>query len=152
MTIKTFRGLMADDTQDIIRLHTIDGSMGYRIVKFELFPYAPGGSGTNSEHTVQIWTIPQTSIDIVTDFSDQTLLGAGMMAVSASGVANPSVLNVIFDNMTFNQDIFITHKESAASSEPINYYIELEQMKLDLSESTAASLKDIRNVYSQIAT
>ena len=148
MVIKSFRGLIADDKQDTIVLHTNDGSTGYRIKKFELFPYAPGGSGTNSEHTVQIWTVPQTSIDIVTDFSDQTLVGAAMMAVSASGVANPSILTVVFDNMTFNQDIYITHKESAASSEPINYYIELEQIKLDLSENTVATLKDIRNITS----
>jgi hypothetical protein len=146
MTLKTFRGLIADDTQDTIVLHTNNGSTGYRIKKFELFPYAPGGSGTNSEHTVQIWSVAQSTIDIVTDFSNQELLGAGMMAVSASGVANPSILNVIFDNMTFNQDIYITHKESAASSEPINYYIELEQIKLDLNENTVATLKDIRNV------
>jgi hypothetical protein len=146
MPLKTFRGLIADDAQDTISLHTIDGSTGYRIVKFELFPYAPGGSGTNSEHTVQIWTVEQSSIDIVTDFSNQELLGAGMMAVSASGVANPSILNVVFDNMIFNQDIYITHKESAASSEPINYYIELEQIKLALDENTVATLKDIRNV------
>ena len=148
MPIKSFRGLIADAAIDSISLHTNDGSTGYRIKKFELFPYAPGGSGTNSEHTVQIWTVPQTSIDIVTDFSDQTLVGAAMMAVSASGVANPSILTVVFDNMTFNQDIYITHKESAASSEPINYYIELEQIKLDLSENTVATLKDIRNITS----
>jgi len=28
---------------------------------------------------------------------------------------------------------------------PMNYYLELEQIKLDLSESTVATLKDIRN-------
>ena len=28
----------------------------------------------------------------------------------------------------------------------VNYYIELEQMKLDLSENTVATLKDIRNI------
>jgi hypothetical protein len=145
MPIKSFRGLIADDEEQKITLHTNKGLIGYRIVKFQLFPYAPGGSGTNSEHTVQIWTQSQSSIDIVTDFSKPTLIAAGMMAVSASGVANPSILNVIFDNMTFNQDIFVTHKESAASSEPINYYIELEQVKLDLNESTVATLKDIRN-------
>jgi len=29
---------------------------------------------------------------------------------------------------------------------PVNYYIELEQMKLDLNENTVDTLKDIRNV------
>ena len=33
---------------------------------------------------------------------------------------------VVFDNMTFNQDIYITYKESGsgASAETFNYYIE----------------------------
>ncbi len=144
MPIKTFRGLVPDDTQQTVRLSTVDGSTGYRIVKFELFPYAPGGSGTDSEHTVQIWSQPQTTIDIVTNFSNQELLGAGMMAVAASGVANPSVLNVVFDRMVFNQDIYITHTDTNGN-DPVNYYIELEQVKLDLNENTVATLKDIRN-------
>jgi hypothetical protein len=148
MPIKTFRGLVPDDTQQTVRLGTVDGSTGYRIIKFELFPYAPGGSGTDSEHTVQIWSQPQTTIDIVTNFSNQELLGAGMMAVAASGVANPSVLNVVFDRMVFNQDIYITHKDSTSSAEPINYYIELETMPLDLNQNTLVTLKDIRNTQS----
>ena len=148
MPIKTFRGLIPDNEQQTVRLSTVDGSTGYRIVKFELFPYAPGGSGTDSEHTVQIWSQPQSTIDIVTNFSNQELLGAGMMAVAASGVANPSVLNVVFDRMVFNQDIYITHKDSTSSAEPINYYIELESMTLDLNQNTLVTLKDIRNTQS----
>jgi len=31
----------------------------------------------------------------------------------------------------------------------MNYYIELEQVKLDLNENTVATLKDIRNIASQ---
>ena len=33
-------------------------------------------------------------------------------------------------------------------SRPVNYYVELEQMKLDLNENTVATLKDIRNIES----
>ena len=51
-------------------------------------------------------------------------------------------------NEIFNQDIYITHVDSDASA-PINYYIELEQIKLDLNENTVATLKDIRNIASQ---
>ena len=47
--------------------------------------------------------------------------------------------------MTFNQDIYITCK----SSGNMNYYMELEQIKLDLNENTVATLKDIRNIKSQ---
>ena len=47
--------------------------------------------------------------------------------------------------MTFNQDIYITHTNLHADAGPVNYYIELEQIKLDLNENTVATLKDIRN-------
>ena len=53
--------------------------------------------------------------------------------------------------MKYNQDIYVTAVDTESSS-ATNYYIELETVKLDLSESTVASLKDIRNVYSQITT
>jgi len=36
--IKTFRGLIPNDTQDTIVLHTNDGSTGYRIAKLEIMP------------------------------------------------------------------------------------------------------------------
>ena len=38
MPIKTFRGKLADDTQDTINLHTNNGLVGYRIKKFQLVP------------------------------------------------------------------------------------------------------------------
>ena len=50
--------------------------------------------------------------------------------------------------MIFNQDIYLTHLESQGSS-AVNYYLELEQIKLDLNENTVATLKDIRNIKSQ---
>ena len=144
MKIKSFRGLIADGDTEKIRLSTKDGLTGYKIKKFELFPYAPGGSGTDSEHTVQLWTVEPETIDVVTNFEVPQLLAAGFMAVSSSGVANPSVLNVIFDNVKFNQSIFVCHKDSSASAEPVNYYIELEQVKLSVDEAAVATLKDMR--------
>ena len=47
--------------------------------------------------------------------------------------------------MTFNQDIYVTH-EDTVGSQPCNYYIELEVVKLALDENTVATLKDIRNI------
>ena len=49
----------------------------------------------------------------------------------------------MFDNVTFNQDIYVTHTDTN-SAIPINYYIELEQRKIDLNEATVATLKDMR--------
>ena len=54
---------------------------------------------------------------------------------------------VIFENMIFNQDIYVTHLEQTGT-QSVNYYIELEQVKLSLDENTVATLKDIRNIKS----
>jgi len=146
MPIKSFRGLIADAAIDSISLHTNDGSTGYRIKKFELMPYEPGGS--SQESVVKIYTIPQTGTPTATmNFSDNTLLGAAFMALSDSHVY-PVKDIVIFDNVTFNQDIYITHQNTGGTTTAINYYIELEMVKLDLNENTVATLKDIRNITS----
>tara|TARA_R100001086_G_C11771583_1_gene240991 strand:- start:158 stop:592 length:435 start_codon:yes stop_codon:yes gene_type:complete len=143
--IKSFRGLLADGSQDTISLHTNNGSTGYRIKKFEVIPKSPA---TNKlESVVKIYTIEQSTVDAVIDFADNTLLGVGYISISDDGF-NSSPLISIFDNMTFNQDIYITHSE-IKNNEPCNYYIELEQIKLDLSQNTVATLKDIRNIESQ---
>ena len=140
--IKTFRGLIADGTQDIIVLHTNDGSMGYRIVKFEMMANKPGTE--TIESVIKIYKIEQSVIDNTVDFSDNTLLGAGYYSDSANENYGWKG-TVSFDNEVFNQDIYVTHHETA-NSYGMNYYIELEQIKLDLTENTVATLKDIRNV------
>jgi len=139
--IKTFRGLIADDTQDIVVLHTNDGSTGYRIVKFELIFNNPGVQSV--ENVVKIYKVNQTAVDGVIDFSDNTLIAAAFLSGSTSATY-PEEITVVFDNEIFNQDIYITHAD-VAGAEAVNYYLELEQVKLDLSESTVATLKDIRN-------
>ena len=145
--IKTFRGQIADGGQDTIVLHTADGSTGYRIVKLALFPVRPGWSN-HIENVVQIFKTDQTANLVTTnptvDFFDQTLLAAAYLADDVNMASGP-VEVVIFDNEIFNHDIFVTHTD-ASGSLAVNYYLELEQVKLDLGENTVATLKDIRNV------
>jgi len=138
--IKSFRGLLADGEQDTIRLATNNGLTGYKIKKFELLGNLPGSSGQQS--IVKLFTREQTAVDGTVDFDDSTLLAAGYYAALISS-AEATVLDVVFDNVTFNQDIFITHYEDAGSI-ACNYYLELEQVKLDLNEATVATLKDMR--------
>jgi len=145
--IKTFRGLIAHGGQDIIALHTNNGAIGYRVVKFELFSTSP--STVRTESLVKIYKVRQgvnaeTAIDGQVDFNDQTLVGVAFLGnyEQAQYVTDPTV---IFDNEIFNQDIYVTHDSGDASSVDVNYYIELEQIKLDLNENTVATLKDIRN-------
>jgi len=147
MTIKTFRGLIAGGVQDTIVLHTNNGSTGYRIVKFEIMPHAFGASTGELESTVKIYSTLQTTVDGLVDFSDNELLGAAIINAEAVSDTNPTILTTIFDLMIFNQDIYVTHhNEHSTDTGPVNYYIELEQMKLDISENTVATLKDIRNI------
>jgi len=148
MPIKTFRGKIADRGQDIINLHTTNGAMGYRIVKFQIFFTAPGSDSQDS--VVQIWKTEQAAVPATPDidFSDQNLLAVGQLVQAASVLYQTTTGPIIFDREIFNQDIYVTHIDSE-SSYPCNYYIELEQIRLDLNENTVATLKDIRNIATQ---
>jgi len=140
--IKTFRGKIADDGQDTIVLHTNDGSTGYRITKFQVMDAAPGTA--DGELVVKIYKINQTTIDGTIDFSDNTLLAACYhLGGNSTNETHASI--VVFDQEIFNQDIYVTNEDVGANNLPANYYIELEQVKLDINENTVATLKDIRN-------
>jgi hypothetical protein len=145
MPIKTFRALMATDTQDTIVLHTNDGSTGYRIVKLQVIPENPFAAA-DKELVFKIYKIPQTAQDGVINFSDNTLLATAIYSDSDGSAApvTQTTDSVIFDNEIFNQDIYVTYVDKHGS-QSANYYIELEQIKLSLDENTVATLKDIRN-------
>jgi len=148
MPIKSFKGLIADNSIDTITLHTNDGSTGYRIVKFQIMIEQMGAA--DCEHVMQIYSVPQTTVanPLKNDFSNNTLLAVAMQSAASDARFYPEDLNVIFDNKVFNQDIYVVHNDNQGSSS-CNYYIELEQVKLDLNENTVATLKDIRNIASQ---
>jgi hypothetical protein len=134
--IKTFRGMIADGGQDTIPLKT----------KFQIFFNTPGSDSQDS--IVQIWKVAQTTVPTVNptvDFSNQELLAVGQLVQAASVLYQTTTGPIVFDRDIFNQDIYVTHTDSE-SAYSINYYIELESMKLDLSENTVATLKDIRNI------
>ena len=146
MTIKSFRGKIADGVIDTVSLHTNDGSVGYRIVKLTIMPENPGT--TDFEHTIKIYKIPQTTATADMDYSDNTLLAAAYTEGNNSSNYIGQPLVTFFDNEIFNQDLFVTHVDAKGTLE-CNYYFELEQVKLDLNENTVATLKDIRNIKSQ---
>jgi len=142
--IKTFRGMMQENTIDTIVLHTNDGSIGYQIKKLEGMP-AKTESGSN-EAVIKIFSTPPStpaSTDLV-NFSDQTLLGV-FYFLRDQGTVGITSETIIFDNRKFNQDIYVTFTDAQTNNDGFNYYLELEQVKLDLNENTVATLKDIRN-------
>jgi len=142
--IKTFKGILVDGGQDRIRLGTMKGKVGYRIVKFEIFPNLPGT--VDLESTVAIWKVQQTSVSTTTatvDFSDQTLLGVAYLHEgSPLSQANTNLL-AVFDKEVFNQDIYITHIDTNHLY-ACNYYIELEVMPLDDLGAEYTTIKDLR--------
>jgi hypothetical protein len=142
--IKTFRGLLGNGAQERIRLQHIDGKTGYRIRFFGVMANLPGTQ--SFEGVTKVYSIKQTVIDGVVDFSEQTLLGASFYRENATSTAPLSQV-LIFDRVTFNQDIFITHKDVSEHglNLPINYYMELETISLDDIEATAVILKNFRN-------
>jgi len=151
--IKTFRGLIAHGEQDTIVLHTNDGSTGYRVVKLQIIDYQPGNAAgaVDVELVCKIYKRSQTisggaGVNGTVDFSDNTLLGIAYYQGGNLGTEQ-NASTIIFDNEIFNQDIYVTMNEGASGGALRgNYYLELEQIRLDLSESTVATLKDIRNI------
>jgi len=138
--IKTFRGLLADGEVEQIRLGTNDGMTGYSIKKFQLMFT---DAATSIKSVVQLYTVPQTAAIDTINFDNPTLLGVALLSAKADHTAYPEDMTVVFDSVTFNQDIYITHVEVAGVAS-VNYYLELEQVKLDLNEATVATLKDMR--------
>jgi len=138
--IKTYRGLLADGEQDRIRLQTIKGKVGYRIVKLQIIGIQP--STINSESTVKIYKDSQSSITDTIDLTDSSLLAVAYRETNAAGTSNePEV--IIFDREIFNQDIYITH-ENTESGKGCNYYLELEVIPLDDAGAEYTTLKDMR--------
>ena len=138
--IKTFRGLLADGGQERIRLSTIKGKVGYRIIKFQLMPNDLNLSG---EACVKIYKNEQSSAVFAFDFTESDLLAGAYYTVHGNADINPEDFAVIFDNEVVNQDIYVTHKNNEATFS-CNYYIELEVIPLDDAGAEYTTLKDFR--------
>jgi len=140
MVVKTFRGVLAHGGQDRIRLSTIKGKMGYKIVKFEVIDTVPGTA--NVECVTKIYKTQQTTVDGGVNFTDSDLLAVNYYT-EASSVNVPGFAAVIFDNEIFNQDIYVTYTEGSTNIAG-NYYIELEVIPLDDKGAEYTTIKDLR--------
>jgi len=141
-TIKSYKGKLAPTLQEKIFLSTSNGLTGYRIKKFDIITSTPAGTGTD-EHVMKIYTTDQTgSIGPTVDFSETDLLGVAFY--QETGAGDGISKTIIFDNEVFNQDIFITCSDGGGGTKPANYYLELEQIKLNLNEATYHTIKNIR--------
>lgn len=128
--VHSFRGLLTDGDQRKIRIQGPVGAIAWRVTKFQLFPSAPGTA--NYEATVQIWREEQTSVSTDTadvNFTSDELLGAALYIADAGFAGNNNKTTSVFDNELFSRNIYVTHTGTSGSS-PINYYIELEEVKV----------------------
>jgi len=139
--ILSYRGLLGDGDQDTILLSTKKGEVGYRIVKFQLM-FAD--LATSLKSVVKVFKTFQDSIPDTISFSDDNMLACGIMSAKADQTAYPEDFIAVFDQEIFNQDIYVTHNDVTGGGS-MNYYLDLEVIKLDQSEAMVATLTDIRN-------
>ena len=142
----SFKGTLPVGEQDLIRLKTINGKRGYKITKFQLMGEEPG-KNLSMEYLGKITLTDQTgNINEFVKFTDSDLLAAAHLFYS--GNTNPTSEIVIFDNITFNQDIFVNITTTDGTTVACNYYIELETMALTDLETTKMTLQSIRRITS----
>jgi len=139
MVVKTFRGLLADGGEDRIRLSTIKGKVGYRIIKFQIMADTPVTA--SGEQVTKIFKTSQATPTNTVDFTDTELLAVALF-IHNDNYSNTQT-HIIFDTEMFNQDIFVSYA-SGAGSNPCNYYIELEVIPLDDRGAEYTTVKDLR--------
>ena len=143
MAIKTYRALIADGAQEEINLRTNDGKTGYQVTKFQVISNDP--NSVAAECIMKIYKAKQSTLTDKINFSDNELLAVSYFS-NSDNPAYTADQQIIFDTVIFNQNIFVTC-HSALNTEPCNYYLELEQIKLNDNESTMATLQSIRSRY-----
>jgi len=125
--VHSFRGLLADEEQQKIRIQGSVGTIAWRITKFQIMGDAPVTE--NQESVVKIFREVQSSFDATVNFTDDELLGVAVWSSHSTATNYPEDLSVIFDNSLFVRNIYISHAEAAAARS-CNYYIELEEVKV----------------------
>jgi hypothetical protein len=137
--ILSYKGKLVNGGQDTILLSTRKGETGYRIRKFQ----AMGTSeDENYEATIKLYSTFQSTVNISVDFSDTSLLGA-ILYGDQNSPATAAIQTIVFDQVIFNQDIYVTFDAASASAD-MNYYLELEMISLTEDQAMVATLSDIR--------
>ena len=141
----SYKGQLPIDTEERISLATLNGKTGYRIKKFEIISSTPGVGDV--EIVAKVMKDKDPNIGPTVNLTDSNYLAVIFYQDGASQVY-PSQTELIFDNETFNQDIYINISSPNGSTIPFNYYLELESMALSDLEATMLTLKNIRTITS----
>ena len=137
--IKSFRGITDSSTTVTIRLSTNNGLIGYRIKKFQVMAKEPH---QNYEILGTIFTTDPGAVSANANLGNPLVIGVSFNGLADGKYAGDKT--VIMDHVVVNQDLFCTFIDSGGGTQEINYYIELEQVKLSKDEAAVATLKDMR--------
>lgn len=137
MPIKSFKGQLGDLEQDQIRLRGGDPMVGWKIRKFQIMGRLPAGE--NQESVVKIYQTEQDPpFQTSVNFREDALLAVAYLEAAADAKTESQPQIVVFDNIVFNQDIWISHADSESGGD-INYYIELEEVKMTGAEAAVVN-------------
>ena len=143
--IISYKGTLDIGLEDRIRLKTIKGKVGYKIIKFQILPSTPGAA--EFELVGKITKVKDPNIGPTVKFTDSDLLAVAYYQ-DGSSISNNASVDIIFDNEIVNQDIFVNMTDASSGTVPGNYYIELETMDLSEIETTQLTLKSLRTILS----
>jgi hypothetical protein len=148
--IITFRGVLSTaGPEDKLRVKTNNGKTGYKIVKFQILSTKPGSAAANEEMIVVITSrANSTAYSTTVDFTNSDLIAVAYQETVA-GAQEGLTTTIIFDNVMFNQDVFVGAADASGGTTPINYYIELEAIPLSDIEATRLTLQNIKMLTSQ---
>jgi len=142
----SFRGTLDMGVQQKINLATLNGKTGYKITNFQIISTTPGVGA--AEFVCKIYSKSQITFPATIDFSEGDLLGVVYYQDHPSEYYTDSK-TIIFDNETFNQNIFIYCEDADGASLRCNYYFELETVALTDVQSTQLTLKNLRIIASR---
>jgi len=141
----SFKGLLGVGEQQRIRIQGSVGAIAWRITKFQVISYDVGN--ITVENVVKIYREEQTSIVTTVDFNEDELLAVASFH-NALTVADPSSVTVIFDNALFVRNLWVSQNTSISEgTEKMNYYIELEEVKVSAAGMAQLSVAAARRGY-----
>jgi len=139
----SFRGLLADGKQERIRIQGATGEIAWRITKFQVMPQSTG-AGSN-EAAVSIWRESQSSAPQEINFENAELLACAYF-LRDQGTVAISGTSVIFDNALFVRNIYVNYQDAQTSGGDMNYYIELEEVKVSAAGMAQLAVAAARRV------
>jgi len=140
--VHSFRGLLVEGGQDEINIEGSVGAIAWRITKFQIMTTQPGDA--SQDLVVKVYREEQSSVPTsgaTFDFNQDELLAAAHYSQSTTDFS--SFQSVVFDNALFVRNIWVTHTDNDGS-DPVNYYIELEEVTVSTAGKAQLALAAAR--------